>query len=133
METTATIQAFGAEPTIATLTVTPRSTAWRLSRSIGFGLAGYSVLILSILPPHALWALVGAVGGTWFAVNKWLERYTLERMTGSCPHCGAPVGQEKASRLRPRVTITCDACQRSSELVIDIDSLPLAQDLERRV
>jgi hypothetical protein len=123
LETTATIKAFGAEPTRASLVLTARSTGWRVSRSVGFGLAGYSILILSILPPHALWALVGGVGGTWMAVNKWLERFTLERMSGTCPHCGAELTREKSGRLRPRVTITCDTCQRSSEMVVDLDAL----------
>jgi len=123
MQTQATLEAFGAEAAAVHLHVTPRSTAWRLSRAAGLGLAGYSITILSILPPHLLWALAGIVTGTTFAVRKYLERYTLESLEGHCPHCEADVSHERSSRLTDRSTLTCDSCHRSSELVVDIEEL----------
>ncbi len=123
MTTTARLEAFGAEPSSARIEVTPRSTGWRISRAVLFGLAGYAIMLLSILPPHAVWAMAGLVAGTTFAVLKFLERFTLESFRSSCPHCGAEVVSESSSRLKPRSTVTCDNCQRSSELVIDVDAL----------
>lgn len=123
MTTTAELRAFGADPATARIEVTPRSTGWRVSRAVGFGLAGYAVMLLSILPPHALWAMAGLVAGTTFATLKFMERYTLDSFEGHCPHCGAEIASDGSSRLKPRSTITCDACQRSSELVVDVSEL----------
>jgi len=83
-------------------------------------------MLLAILPPHAVWAMAGLVAGTTFAVLKFLERYTLESYRGSCPHCGADVGTDSSTRLKARSTVTCDNCQRTSELVIDVDALDSA-------
>jgi len=123
MTTTARLEAFGAEPSTARIEVTPRTTGWRLSRALLFGLAGYSIMLLAILPPHAVWAMAGLVAGTTFAVLKFLERFTLESFESTCPHCGSDVGSTSSTRLKPRSTVTCDDCQRSSELVIDVDAL----------
>lgn len=122
MQTQARLEAFGVEPAEVTLEVTRRSPGWRLGRAIGFGLPGLLLLGLSILPPHALWALSGLLMVT-FAIRKYLERFTLEQLTGRCPHCDADVSQNDASRLKARSSLTCDACQRSSELVVDMDAL----------
>lgn len=123
MTTTAQLRAFGADPSTARIRVIPRSTGWRVGRAVLFGLAGYSIMVLAILPPHALWALAGLVAGTAFAVHKFLERYTLDAWEAACPHCGAAMSSEGSSRLNARKTVTCDACQRTSELVIDVSAL----------
>lgn len=127
MTATAQLRAFGADPSTARIRVTPRSARWRLSRAMLFGLAGYSVMLLAILPPHALWALAGLVAGTAFATHKFLERYTLDAWEGVCPHCGEGMSSDGSSRLKERSTITCDACRRTSELVIDVPGLDAAR------
>jgi hypothetical protein len=125
--TTAELRAFGVDPETARITVTPRSARWRVSRAVGFGLAGYGVMLLAILPPHAVWAMAGLVAGTTFSTLKFLERYTLESFAGACPHCGAEVSSDGSTRLKARSTVTCDACHRASELVVDVPALDAAR------
>ena len=127
MTTIGELRAFGADTSTADIEVTPRSLAWRVSRAVGFGIAGYAIMLLAILPPHALWAMAGLVTGTALAALKWLERYTLEAFEGTCPHCGAGVSSDGRSRLKARSTVTCDTCQRASELVIDVPALDAAR------
>lgn len=122
MQTQATLEAFGVAPSEVTLEVTPRTTAWRVSRLVGYGVPGGVLLLLSILPPHALWALSGLIMET-FAIRKYLENYTLERLSGVCPHCGSDVSHSSPARLKERSSLTCDTCQRSSELVVDMTPL----------
>ncbi|MDT8368070.1 MAG: hypothetical protein RQ745_02595 [Longimicrobiales bacterium] len=128
MKTTASLEAFGADATPADLRLVPRSLGWRLTRAILFGLAGYAIMLLSILPPHAVWALAGLVTGTALTILKFRERYTLEEMRATCPHCGAPLSVTTPSRLKAETTTTCDVCHRSSRLVVDIDELDDARD-----
>jgi len=122
MQTQAQLQAFGTAPASVTLEVTPRSAGWRIARVLGCGLPGLLFLALAILPPHALWVLAGLLLVT-MAIRKWLERFTLQSLSGSCPHCGADLSHQKPTRLRERATLTCDSCQRSSELVVDMSAL----------
>jgi hypothetical protein len=84
-------------------------------------------MLLAILPPHAIWAMAGLVAGTSFATLKFLERYTLESFEAVCPHCGAGVASDGRSRLKARSTVTCDACHRASELVVDVAALDAAR------
>ncbi len=127
MTTTAELRAFGADAATARIEVTPRSAGWRISRAVGFGIAGYAIMLLAILPPHALWAMAGLVAGTTFATLKFLERYTLESFEGTCPHCGADLSSDGRARLKARSTVTCDTCHRASELVVDVPALDAAR------
>jgi len=122
MEIQARLEAFGVDSARVTLEVMPRGVAWRVARAVGFGLPGLLLVGLSILPPHALWALSGLVLVT-VSVRKFSERYTVTRMDGRCPHCGAKLSDSSPTRLRLRSSVTCEGCQRSSELVIDPGAL----------
>lgn len=127
MKIHASLEAFGTDTTRADLRVVPRSTTWRVSRAALFGLAGYAIMLLSILPPHVVWAMAGLVTGTTLTLVKFRERYTLDEMHAVCPHCGAPISAPTPSRLKRHTALTCDTCHRPSRLVVDFAALDAAR------
>jgi hypothetical protein len=70
---------------------------------------------VALLPPHVPWAF-GAIGvGGILARRRWSERFTLERVEGSCPKCGAALAV-KSGRLKLPHLVACEACHHQTAL-----------------
>lgn len=116
---------FGFPSTKAVLTIRPRPKSWRASGA-ALRMAGFTVLagVVAVIPPHAPWILGALVGGAILARRRWIERYTLESVNGTCPKCGAELAV-KPSRLRKPHPVMCEACHHESSLAFDASSLDL--------
>lgn len=111
------LRVFGCEDTPLELTVVPRSTRWRALRA-GPWFAGAAVAaVLVILPPHVLWILLAMVAVA-LGVRKWTERYSLVKLRGDCPRCGAEIVETGPGRFRPDGSVNCTACQHDSAVVL---------------
>jgi len=116
---------FGFPSTKTVLTIRPRPTSWRASGA-ALRMAGFTVLAgaVAIVPPHAPWLIGSLVGGGILARRRWIERYTLESVTGTCPKCGAELAV-KPSRLRKPHPVMCEACHHEISLTFEASSLDL--------
>ncbi|MEX2049218.1 MAG: hypothetical protein WEB90_06545 [Gemmatimonadota bacterium] len=101
---------FGFAGTLVALTVRRRGTLWRVGGAART-LVTFLLLtpIVAAVPPHAPWAVGALTAGGFLVRRRWLERFTLERVEGPCPKCGANL-KAKASRLRFPHPLACDAC-----------------------
>jgi hypothetical protein len=64
---------------------------------------------VAIFPPHAVW-LIGALGaGAFLARRRYVERYTLLELDGTCPKCGTPF-RVKPGRLHVPHPLPCEGC-----------------------
>jgi len=114
---------FGFPSTTAVLSVRPRSVSWRATGAAA-RIGGFSVLagVVAIVPPHAPWLIGALVGGAVLARRRWIERYTLESLRGSCPKCGEAL-KVKAGRLRTPHPAPCEGCHHESSVRIDLAAL----------
>lgn len=114
---------FGFPPTPAALSVRRRPRSWRVGGAartmvISAAIAPFAALV----PPHAPWA-IGALGtGMLLARRRLQERFTLERVEGTCPKCGVPL-VVKAARLRRPHPVSCDSCHHQTALRFPAQSL----------
>ena len=120
----ARITLFGFDPVQASARIEARTVRWRLNRTLTtVGVALLLAPLVALVPPHAPWAL-GSVGiGMILGRRKWLERYSLHALDGSCPSCGSPVSIPGTTRLRLPHPLPCDSC--SHELSVEVDRAPL--------
>ena len=122
---TGTASVFGHEPVAVTLQLIPRSTGWRLNRTLRYLIGGaVAAPVLAVLPPHAPWAVAAGAGGTLLALRKWRERFTLLGMEGTCPRCGAGLDAGTGVPLREPHRISCDACGNPVIVSVDAEALP---------
>jgi hypothetical protein len=107
---------FGFPSTPVTMSVRRRAASWRVGGAART-LALFVVVapLVAIVPPHAPWAIGALVIGVILARRRWRERFTLERVEGSCPKCGAPLAV-KASRLQLPHPVACESCHHQSAL-----------------
>lgn len=114
---------FGFPSTPAVLSVRPRSASWRASGAAA-RMGGFAVLagVLAIVPPHAPWLIGALVVGAVLARRRWIERYTLEALQGTCPKCGEAL-RVKAGRLRAPHPAPCDGCHHESSVRFDAGAL----------
>lgn len=114
---------FGFEATEAVLHVRARPTAWRATGAAMI-MGGFTVLsgVVAIVPPHAPWMIGALVGGGVLARRRWIERYTLESVEGTCPKCAGTL-HVKPSRLRAPHPVTCEGCHHESTLKYDEGTL----------
>lgn len=117
------LRVFGYDDTPLQLTVIPRSTRWRLLRAGPWFVGAAAAAVLVILPPHVLWIMLALVAAG-LGVRKWLERYTLVTLEGSCPRCGAEVEETGPARFRPGSSVDCPSCRHGSTVVLPEGSLP---------
>ncbi|NNK61945.1 MAG: hypothetical protein HKO98_01965 [Gemmatimonadetes bacterium] len=121
----ATARVFGHEPVAVTLELIPRTTGWRLGRTLRYLIAGaVAAPVLGVLPPHAPWAVAAGAGGTVLALRKWRERFTLVGMEAVCPRCGAALDGGRSVPLRDPHRISCDGCGNPVIVSVDPEVLP---------
>lgn len=115
-EVVAEASLFGFDPTPAHARIAARSRAWRVGGAARtFGLFAVIAPFVAIIPPHAVW-LIGALGtGAFLARRRFIEKFTLLSVDGSCPKCGASL-DTKPGRLKKPHPLPCDACHHESTL-----------------
>lgn len=115
---------FGFPSTKAILSVIPRPKAWRASgAALRMGIGVVVAAMMAIIPPHAPWILGALAVGAIMARRRWVERYTLKSVEGTCPKCGARLNVS-SSRLRRPHPVSCEACHHESALSIPKGALP---------
>lgn len=117
----ARLACFGADSTPATVELLERPFSWRMTRAllaagIGLGLAP----VAAIVPPHIPWAGAALIGGGVIARGRWIERYTLARIEGTCPRCNGAIEMTPARRLKDPESITCGNCGETVLVEVEI-------------
>ncbi|HEU5208523.1 MAG TPA: hypothetical protein VFU06_03845 [Longimicrobiales bacterium] len=117
----ARLACFGADSTPATVELLERPFSWRMTRAllaagIGLGLAP----VAAIVPPHIPWAGAALIGGGVIARGRWIERYTLARIEGTCPRCSGAIKMTPARRLKDPESITCGNCGETVLVEVEI-------------
>lgn len=114
------LDAFGFEPSAATIEATARPASWRATRAlIAAGLGLGAAPVVALVPPHIPWLIGSLAAGGVIARKRLTERYTLRSMTAVCPRCGKPVQTEKG-RLTAERTVRCNACGQDLTLTVDL-------------
>ena len=67
------------------------------------------------IPPHGVWTIGALTGGLILARRRWLERFTLHSVSGSCPKCKIMLSV-KSGPLRDPHPIACDGCHHTGSL-----------------
>jgi hypothetical protein len=115
----ASLNVFGSEPTWGRVTLIPRTSSWRLTRTLVVaGIAAVLAPLVALIPPHAPWGVGVIIGAFVLARNRWLERYTLVGLEGTCPRCGGPIRSRSRTRLKDPHTVPCDQCHH--EVVVEV-------------
>lgn len=107
---------FGFDPSDVTVTITPRSRAWRVGGAARtMGVFVVVAPFVALFPPHAVWPIGALMTGGFLARRRYIERFTLESAEGDCPKCGQAL-QTKPTRLRSPHQLPCDGCHHESIL-----------------
>lgn len=110
------IKLFGFAPTQCVASILPRTKAWRVGGAVGI-LVLFSVIasFAIFIPPHGVWTIGALTGGFILARRRWLERFTLHSVNGSCPKCKITLSV-KSGPLRYPHPIACDGCHHTGSL-----------------
>lgn len=117
-EVSARLTLFGFDDTSARVRLRPRSRSWRVwgaarTQAVGLLLAP----AVALVPPHVPWAL-GALGVSFIlARRRWQHRFTVEKVMGACPSCGADV-EPRPGMLREPFPVSCEQCHYDLALVL---------------
>lgn len=118
------ITLFGHEPTTGELDLLRRTRRWRLRRSAVPAAATAVVApLVTLLPPHAPWAVGALAGGFILTRRRWKEEFTVEAFRGRCPRCGAELELPAGSRLRFPHPLHCDECRHEPVLELEPERL----------
>lgn len=114
---------FGFPATPAQVELLPRQRSWRLTHGL-LALIGCWVLmpIVVFIPPHVPWVLGAFFTGIYLAQRRFTEHYTLQRMDGTCPKCGASRSITKPTRLSLPLSLSCPNCHQDISLEVDLDT-----------
>ena len=114
---------FGFEETPARATVIARGRGWRVGGAARtFGISVVIAPIVAIFPPHAVWLIGALLAGALLARRRYIERFTLVHVEGTCPRCGATLGV-KSGRLEEPHPLPCEACHHESSLQMPPEAL----------
>jgi len=117
----AQIELFGFPRTPARVHVIPRSAGWRVGHAVGWLLLCWACIgIVMWVPPHFPWILTAFFLGIFFFVKYIRQRYTLVRLEGTCPKCGAPQAIRRPTRLALPHRLYCPSCHQPLLLRVDI-------------
>lgn len=121
VEAEATLFGFDPAPTLATITA--RSRGWRAGgAAVTMVVALLVAPAVAVIPPHAVWFLGALAAGGFMARLRYIERFTLQGVEGSCPKCGAAL-HVKAGRLKVPHPLPCDACHHEATLRLPAGAL----------
>ena len=114
---------FGFEPTPAHARIAARSRAWRIGGAARtFGVFAVVAPFVAIIPPHAVWLIGALATGGFLARRRFIERFTLLSLDGTCPKCGAPL-EIKSGRLKEPHPLPCETCHHESTLRVPAGTL----------
>jgi hypothetical protein len=107
---------FGFAPTQCVASLLPRTKAWRVGGAVGI-LVLFSVIasFAIFIPPHGVWTIGALTVAFILARKRWLERFTLHSVNGSCPKCKIRLSVKSGS-LRCPHPIACDGCHHTGSL-----------------
>lgn len=114
---------FGFDDTPVRATIMARSRAWR----VGGAARTFAVFVVvapfvAIFPPHAVWPIGALLTGAALARRRYIERFTLVKVDGPCPKCGAPLSV-KAGRLELPHAVPCEGCKHEPSLRVPDEAL----------
>jgi Zn finger protein HypA/HybF involved in hydrogenase expression len=107
---------FGFDPVPVHARIMPRTRAWRVGGAART-MAIFVVIapIVMIMPPHAVWPIGALLTGGVLARKRFIERFTITRMSAKCPKCGG-VLEVKPQRLRVPHPVPCDNCHHEANV-----------------
>jgi hypothetical protein len=77
---------------------------------------------VAIFPPHAVWPIGALLAGAFLARRRYVERFTLWGLDGTCPKCGATF-RVKPGRLRAPHSVPCEGCHHEPAIRISAEQL----------
>jgi len=114
---------FGFDDTDARARIIARGRAWRVGGAArSFGLFALAAPFVAVFPPHAVWFIGALVTGGVLARRRYVERYTLVDVDGTCPKCSTPLAV-KSGRLKLPHPMPCETCNHEPTLRIDGETL----------
>ncbi len=107
---------FGFDPTPARAKILPRSRGWRVGGAART-MALFVVVspFVAVFPPHAVWLIGALLTGGFLARRRYVERFTLRELEGTCPRCGSPF-RIKPGRLLVPHPLPCEGCHHESTI-----------------
>ncbi len=81
--------------------------------------------LVALIPPHAPWAVAALAIGATITRRRWLERHTVQSMSGDCPRCGTPLRVARPTRLRHPHAISCETCHHEPLLKVNLNDAVL--------
>lgn len=114
---------FGFDDTPVRATIIARSRA----RRVGGAARTFAVFVVvapfvAIFPPHAVWPIGALLTGAVLARRRYVERFTLVQVDGSCPRCGAPLSVKPGRLERPHA-LPCEGCNHEPSLRVPDEAL----------
>lgn len=107
---------FGFDDTHARARIMARGRSWRIGGAARtFGLFALAAPVVAIFPPHAVWFIGALVTGSLLARRRYVERYTLVDVDGTCPKCSTPL-TVKSGRLKQPHPMPCETCNHEPTL-----------------
>ncbi len=112
-----TLEAFGATPTPAILSVQHRPPAERALRTGGSLLGGFAAAAaMALVPPHIPWILGWSSAGIYFAVRWAREDVSLLGARGECPRCHQIANLKPGGRAAAERRVHCPHCREQLHL-----------------
>jgi hypothetical protein len=114
---------FGFDPSPVRVTIVARSRAWRVggaARTMALFVA--IAPFVAIFPPHAVWPIGALLAGAFLARRRYVERFTLWGLDGTCPKCGTTF-RVKPGRLRAPHSVPCEGCHHEPAIRISAEQL----------
>jgi hypothetical protein len=108
----ATLTAFGAAPTSATLTVVAPTPAGRLGRALGVLAGCWIAALLAVFIPVAHFVLVPglAIAGVVWATRELRRRLRVLQAVGECPRCRRQQSFVPAGSAGNQPALDCPGC-----------------------
>jgi hypothetical protein len=126
----ARLSLFGFVATPVTLSVTPRTRAERVTRSILSMVAAIIFApIVFLIPPHAEWVLITIAAGIYWARKNWIAEYVVASFEGVCPRCYTAIKVKSGTTLRFPHAVVCYQCHQHP--VLEAGGAPPIDDTRR--
>jgi len=117
----ARVTLFGHDPVDCEVTLIPRSTRWRLLRTVRLAAVFAVVLpIAGLIPPHAPWLAGAVTAAVVLGRRRWTERFTIMAFNSPCPRCGHGLELGPGTRLRTPHPVSCDGCGHEPLMTADL-------------
>ena len=114
---------FGFEKVAVQAAIQPRSRAWRVGGAART-MAIFVVVapFVAIFPPHAVWPIGALLTGGLLARKRYVERFTVVSLSGTCPKCDKAF-EVKSGRLLVPHPVPCPDCHHEASVRFPAESL----------